>query len=110
MDAMPSSLGHHPDSVPFVVATSDLYRPMGTHGIPEPSAYTVRLRSMLLPGENADELFVAHDPVSGDAAFTYRCVPHLNDEGNVVLMPLAEVPPAEGMGAGAGPTAAAASA
>ena len=57
---------------------------------------------MLLPGENPDELFVAHDPVSGDAAFTYRCVPHINEEGDIVLLPPAVVPPAGVEVAGAG--------
>ena len=50
---------------------------------------------------NPDELFVAHDPVSGDAAFTYRCVPHINDEGDIVLMPLAAAPPVGAETAGA---------
>ncbi len=53
LDAVRSvTMGQDPNSVPFVLETSDLYRPMGSHGMPEMSAYSVRLRSMLMPGVN----------------------------------------------------------
>jgi hypothetical protein len=55
------SLGHDPNTVPFVLATSDLYRPAGSNGMPEQSAYTARLHSMLLPGVDPDNLMVVHD-------------------------------------------------
>ena len=81
------TMGHDPNTVPFSLATSDMYRPMGSHGMPDMSAYTTRLRSMLLPGVNPESVMVAHDPLSGEPACLYEWVPHLDEDGGIVLQP-----------------------
>jgi len=91
------SLGHDPSSMPFVVATSDLYRPMGAVGMPDPSAYTIRLRSMLLPGVDPAGLMVAHDPLSGEPAYLYGPVPLLDEEGDIVVVPARLAPDPDAM-------------
>jgi hypothetical protein len=90
-------LGHDPTSVPFVVATSDLYRPMGAVGMPDPSAYTIRLRSMLLPGVDSTGLMLAHDALHGEPAFLYGPVPLLDEEGGVVVVPKRIAPSSDDM-------------
>ena len=64
-----------PDAVPFVLAVSDLSCPQGTVGRPEPSAYTARLRAMIMPGIDPTNLMVANDPFSGDVDHLYAACP-----------------------------------
>ncbi len=61
----------------MIVATSDLYRPMGAVGV-------LDLRSMLLPGVG---IMVAHDALSGKPAYLYGPVPLLDEEGDISVVP-----------------------
>ena len=56
------SMSSDPDAAPFVLAVFDLSCPQGTIGWPEPSAYTARLRAMIMPGVDPTNLMVATTP------------------------------------------------
>jgi hypothetical protein len=74
------------NDAPLTLAFSDLYKPRGGMGAPSEDEYTARLRSMLVPGATIDGQVVANDPLSGVPQLIYGVLPHLDAQGDIVML------------------------
>jgi len=102
------SMSNDPDAVPYVLAVSDLSSPQGSVGRPDPSAYTKRVRSMLMPGVDPTNIMVANDPVTGDASYVYAILPYIDTtSGDIVMLPVHTVANEGGGSPGVAPAGAA---
>jgi len=82
------SLTDDPTACAALLAQSNLHRPRGAYGTPDPDDYSRRLRGLLVPTMLAPcdgHTMVQHDPISGMPIRTYTLWPVIGHEGDLVM-------------------------
>jgi len=82
------SMTDDPTACAALLAESNMHRPRGAYGMPDPDDYTRRLRGLLVPDAitpPGGHIMVQHDPISGMPTTTYVLVPVIGPDGDLIM-------------------------